>query len=194
MAGCAAEDGFWIIRKTSPGGSFTVESFFAKNKWIQKIVLVLSLVFVFQSFSYDYKLVTNPEKADLPRSERSGYLEEWTAGTGQKDVANYLLSEEAKGNKVVVFTEGTFGTLPDGLQIYTEGHKNITIVGSTPNIYVIPDGLLNSDKSNQRYYVLNASRNHLPASEMAKLELIKEFPKSVRPDGSHESLLFFRLK
>ncbi len=136
----------------------------------------------------------NPGIAPMSYDMSSGYLQEWTAGTGQKEVADYLLKEEAKGSKIVVFTEGTFGTLPDGLQIYTEGHKDITIVGSTPNIYEIPEGLLNTDPENQRYYVLNSSRNHLPASEMEKLELIKEYPKMTRLDGSHESLLFFRLK
>lgn len=135
-----------------------------------------------------------PEKAPMSRDMRSGYFEEWTAGTGQKEVAQYLLEKEADGNKIVIFTEGTFGTLPDGLQIYTEGHKNITVVGSTPNIFEIPSGLLNTSVDNLRYYVLNASRNHLPLSEMEKLELIKEFPKLSRPDGSNESLLFFRLK
>ncbi len=153
------------------------------------IILFLSVPIII-TFVYLF----NPSAAPMTRDMSTGYLGEWTAGTGQREVAEYLLNEEAKGNKIVVFTEGTFGTLPDGLQIYTEGHKNITIVGSTPNIFEIPEGLLNTSKDNQRYYVLNASRNHLPASEMAKLELIKEYPKLPRPDGSREALLFFRLK
>ncbi|KKP58324.1 MAG: hypothetical protein UR48_C0005G0002 [Microgenomates group bacterium GW2011_GWD1_33_9] len=135
-----------------------------------------------------------PTIAPMPFDMRSGYLEEWTAGYGQKDIADYLLAREAEGSKIVVFTEGTFGTLPDGLQIYTEGHKNITIVGSSPNIFEIPSGLLSTSQENLRYFVLNSSRNHLPASELAKLELIVEYPKPFRLNGTHESLLFYRLK
>ncbi|KKT83994.1 MAG: hypothetical protein UW80_C0003G0010 [Microgenomates group bacterium GW2011_GWC1_44_9] len=135
-----------------------------------------------------------PTIAPMPFDMRSGYLEEWTAGYGQKDIADYLLAREAEGSKIVVFTEGTFGTLPDGLQIYTEGHKNITIVGSSPNVFEIPSGLLSTSQENLRYFVLNSSRNHLPASELAKLELIGEYPKPFRLNGTHESLLFYRLK
>jgi 4-amino-4-deoxy-L-arabinose transferase-like glycosyltransferase len=161
-----------------------------KGKLIQASIILFLSVPLILSFVY----LLNPALAPMSYDMRSGYFSEWTAGTGQKEVADFLLSEEAKGQTIVVFTEGTFGTLPDGLQIYTEGHPNITIVGSTPNIYEIPSGLLNTDPKNLRFYVLNSSRNHLPASEMAKLELIKEFPKFPRADGTHESLLFFRLK
>ncbi|EKD53092.1 MAG: hypothetical protein ACD_61C00158G0003, partial [uncultured bacterium] len=164
--------------------------------FVRKGILIKSSVVLFLSVPiiFTFVYLINPGAVPMPFDMRSGYFSEWTAGFGQKEVAQYLLNEEAKGNSVVVFTEGTFGTLPDGLQIYTEGHKNITVVGSTPNIYEIPAGLLNTDKDNLRYYVLNASRNHLPASEMAKLELIAEYPKFTRADGTHESLLFFRLK
>jgi 4-amino-4-deoxy-L-arabinose transferase-like glycosyltransferase len=164
--------------------------------FVRKGILIKSSVVLFLSVPvlFTFVYLKNPGAVPMPVDMRSGYFSEWTAGFGQKEVAQYLLNEEAKGNSVVVFTEGTFGTLPDGLQIYTEGHKNITIVGSTPNIYEIPSGLLNTSKDNLRYYVLNASRNHLPSSEMAKLELIAEYPKFTRADGTHESLLFFRLK
>lgn len=161
-----------------------------KGKLIQASIILFLSVPLILTIVYLFKPSIAPMSFDM----RSGYFSEWTAGTGQKEVAEYLLAEEAKGNNIVVFTEGTFGTLPDGLQIYTEGHSNITIVGSTPNIFEIPSGLLNTDPKNLRYYVLNSSRNHLPASEMAKLELIKEFPKFPRAGGTHESLLFFRLK
>lgn len=164
-----------------------------KGRLIQASVVLFVAVPLLLTSIY----VLNPSLAPMSFDMRSGYFSEWTAGTGQKEVAEYLLEKEKDlpvGSQVVVFTEGTFGTLPDGLQIYTEGHPRITIVGSTPNIYEIPAGLLNTDKNNLRYYVLNSSRNHLPASEMAKLELIQEYPKFPRADGTHDSLLFFRLK
>ncbi len=136
----------------------------------------------------------SPSTAPMSRDMRSGYLEEWTAGFGQVQVADYLKNQEAKGEKVVVFTEGYFGTLPDGLQIYTEGHKNITIVGSPPRVDKIPEGLLNTAKSNKRYLVLNKSRNFMPEPVLSKLTLVAEFPKAIRPDGTREYLQFFELK
>jgi hypothetical protein len=153
------------------------------------IPLFLSVPLIL-TFVYLLKPTIAPMSFDM----RNGYLEEWTAGWGQKEVAQYLLNEEAKGNKIVVFTEGFFGTLPDGLQIYTQGHTNITIVGSTYNVTEIPSGLLNTSKDNLRYFVLNKSRNHMGPAHLEKLELIKEFPKPNRLDGTFEALQFYRLK
>lgn len=145
--------------------------------------LVLSVMYVLM-----------PANAPMSFDMRNGYLEEWTAGWGQKEVANYLIDQETKGNKVVVFTEGYFGTLPDGLQIYTEGHPNIVIVGSPPNVTKLPEGLVNTSKDNLRYFVLNRSRNHLSNSDLSHLTLIKEFPKPVRVDGNQEVLQFFEFE
>ncbi|KKT30720.1 MAG: Dolichyl-phosphate-mannose-mannosyltransferase family protein [Candidatus Collierbacteria bacterium GW2011_GWC2_44_18] len=157
------------------------------------VPLLISLVYLF-----------NPTIAPMPFDMRNGYFEEWTAGYGQKEVARYLLEQERNlpngqaglpaGRQVVVFTEGFFGTLPDGLQIYTEGNTNITIVGSTYYVSEIPSGLLNTSSDNLRFLVINKSRNHLSAGDLSKLELIKEYPKMVRSDGTRESLQFFRLK
>lgn len=136
--------------------------------------------------------ITKPESAPLSFDMRNGYLEEWTAGTGQKEVSEYLVNLAKQGNKVVVFTEGFFGTLPDGIQIYTQVYPNITVVGSTYFVTAIPSGLVNTSPDNQRFFVLNKSRNHLGQAELSKLELIKEFPKAIRLDGTREALQFYR--
>lgn len=164
--------------------------FSRKGLLIKASCVIFLLVPLIITFVY----LIRPENAPMSFDMRSGYLEEWTAGWGQKDIALYLINEEAKGNKVVVFTEGFFGTLPDGLQIYTQGHLNITIVGSNPYVGEIPSGLLNTAKENLRYLVINKSRNHLLPADLAKIELIKEYPKATRLDGTHETLQFFRLK
>jgi hypothetical protein len=84
--------------------------------------------------------------------------------------------------------------MPDGIQIYVEGHKNITVVGSPPEVNKLPDGLLSSAKTNKNFLIVNSSRDHLSKSDLDKLTLIREFPKPARIDGSHESLQFFQLK
>jgi len=161
-----------------------------------KGLLIKSSITLFLSLPFLISLVYlfNPALAPMSFDMRNGYFEEWTAGYGQKEVARYLIDEASKGKKIVVFTEGFFGTLPDGLQIYTEGNKNITIVGSTYYVSEIPSGLLNTSSDNLRFLVLNKSRNHLSAGDLSKLELIKEYPKMVRMDGTRESLQFLRLK
>lgn len=140
-------------------------------------------------------IIVSPEKANLPYDMRSGYLEEWTAGWGQKEVAAYLIDRAKQGETIVIGTDGFFGTLPDGLQIYTQGTPNITVIGGSPSIKSLPDSLVNSllDEKNTVYLVANKSRVNLPPTELARLRLIAEYPKPNRSDGSHETLLFFRL-
>ena len=140
-------------------------------------------------------LITSPEKANLPFDMRSGYLEDWTAGWGQKEVADYLISKSTEGRKLVVGTDGFFGTLPDGLQIYTSKYPNITVIGGSPSITTLPTSLTDSlkDKANTVYLVANASRVNLSAEDSNRLTLISRFEKPFRLDGTHESLLFFQL-
>ncbi len=140
-------------------------------------------------------LITSPEKANLPFDMRSGYLEDWTAGWGQKEIATYLIDHASRGEKSVVVTDGFFGTLPDGLQIYTAKYPNIAVIGGSPNISTLPDSLINSllDKKNTVYLVANKSRVELLPADLTRLELIAEYPKPTRLDGTHESLLFFQL-
>lgn len=157
-------------------------------KFLLPVILVWPLML-------SWLMVSDPVKANMPFDMRNGYLEEWTAGWGQKEIAAYLIDKSNQGQKIIVGTDGFFGTLPDGLQIYTQGYPNITVIGGPPNITSLPDSLTNSlkDKANTVYYVVNASRLHLPVTELARLQLIAEYPKPTRLDGTHESILFFRL-
>ncbi len=161
---------------------------------LKKLWLAL-FIFLLWPLILSAVMVTIPEKANLPLDMRSGYLEEWTAGWGQKEVAAYLIDRTQKGETIVIGTDGFFGTLPDGLQIYTARYPSITIIGGSPSITALPKSLTDSllDSKNTVYLVANKSRITLPPSELSRLELIKEFPKPTRLDGTHETLLFMRL-
>ncbi len=173
----------------SAAGLLEISRRFKIKKW-----LVISL-FILWPAILSLVLITAPQKANMPFDMRSGYLEEWTAGWGQKEIAAYLISRAKSGQKVVVGTDGYFGTLPDGLLIYTQGIPSITVIGGAPNIATLPDSLTNSlkDKANTVYLVANASRVHLSLVDLARLQFIAEYPKPVRADGTRETLLFYRL-
>lgn len=141
---------------------------------------------------YDYLLLANPDKAPLPRRMRSGYLEEWTAGTGIKEASLYL-RERAKERKILVGTEGYFGTLPDGLQIYLERVPNITTIGIGLYPDKVPQSLIDGLIENEVYLLINNERLALEP-EKHNLILIRRFPKAERPDGTQQSLLFFMVK
>jgi len=146
------------------------------------------------SLWFDFWLLTDISKANLPRSERSGYLEEWSAGQGIKDVADYIEKLYLQNpKKIVVGTEGYFGTLPDGLQVYLNKYPEIIVVGVGLNFEKVSPSLLDSyDYGNTTFFVVNNSRF---ASDPAVYGLTKvaEYPKAIKPDGSYESLLLLEV-
>lgn len=152
-------------------------------------VLILILVFT-PAIIFDYHLWFSPAKANFPQDERKGYLEDWTAGWGITQIADYLKSK-SKDKKIVVGTEGFFGTLPNGLQIYLEENKNISVIGSTYPVKSIPDSLLNALKAGDEVYlVVNRSRYKIEnTKQREKLELIKNYPKP-----GEDELLLFKIK
>jgi len=155
------------------------------------LVALLVLLIIIPSLYYNYLLLIDPEKAPLPRRMRSGYLEEWTAGQGIKEIADFV-KEIAKEKNVLIGTEGSFGTLPDGLQIYLEKVPRITVIGVGYPITGIHSSLVNSLVDNDVYLVVNQSRLQIPP-EAYGLKLIKEYPKASNPEGIEDKLLFFEI-
>lgn len=163
-----------------------------KQKWILGFIGV----FIIHALFIDVRLLTDPQRAVLPRSERSGYLEEWTAGYGIKETATLMRDEYAKdpNTKIVVGTEGYFGTLPDGLQMYLNDLPQITVIGVGQPIRDVPQSLKESKMAgNKTYLVVNSTRFLGDANE-SSLTLLKNYPKAERPDRTREELLLFEVK
>lgn len=139
------------------------------------------------------RYILTPDKVNMPSRMRNGYLEEWTAGWGQRDLGNYLVNLANQGKTIVVGAEGYFGTLPDGLQIYTEGYPNITVIGVGQPAVDIPEALVNTSRDNLIFLVINKSRNSLKPHNLEQLQLIKSYPKPERPDGTQEELQVYQL-
>lgn len=160
-----------------------------KSKLIRLATLLALAIFIIQSILFNYKLLTDIAAAPLPQGERSGYLEEWTAGQGIKEISLYL-KDQAKtlkpGEKFVVGTEGFFGTLPDGLQMYMQGTSNVTVIGVGLNIDKIPESLVASKAAgNRTFLVINKSRLSGNYEKMG-LKLVASYEKPARRVGSRE--------
>jgi hypothetical protein len=158
---------------------------------LQWVVPVSLLIIMLPALRYDWLLLTNPEKAPLPRNLRSGHLEEWTAGQGLKESAEFF-KEKARSSRIFVGTEGFFGTLPDGLQVYLEGIPNIRVIGVGWPIAEVHQSLINSLADNEVYLLVNQSRLNL-SPQTNGLILLKEYPKSLQPNGYQDKLLLFQL-
>ncbi len=182
----------------------SASSFLEAKKTIKILVISTFVLFVGTSLFFDYRLLTSPSLANLPNSERSGYLEEWTAGDGIKEIADYLKTEELKNpkTKIVVGTEGFFGTLPDGLQMYLNNVPQITVIGTGLDFTEVPNSLKESkDFGNKTYLVVNKSRFWGDADKLG-LKLVAAYPKAMRINyqsreyklkGPQEVLYFFEL-
>jgi len=158
-----------------------------KSRWITTLVLIVFFVVPVYQIAL---LLVNPQKAWLPKNERYGYLEIWTAGYGIKEAADYL-REVAKKENVLVGTEGYFGTLPEGLQIYLEKAPRVTVIGLGEPIREISNRLTSGLINNSVFLLVNDSR--LMVNNRNNLHLIGQYPKAVAKDGKRENLLFFEV-
>jgi len=148
-------------------------SVFFKNNF-SRIIFVLILLI--PNLFWLKKISLNPFPVQLPNTE-SGYLNGWTSGWGIKSAADYLKYRSSQAN-VIVGTEGSFGTLPDGLQIYTNEIPHLTVIGLGLGFTSIPDNLVNAKKfGDEVYIVANQSRLKLNSSEMDKVKIIEKYPK-----------------
>lgn len=155
---------------------------------VQKLSYLMFALFIVSSLMVNYLLIYEIEKAPLPKSERTGYLEEWTAGYGIKEVSEYLKYDKVQNpnEKYVIGTEGYFGTLPDGLQIYLNNDPEITVIGIGLSIKELPNQLMESrDAGNKTYLVINSSRL-VGDPDVMGLKLIDSFPKPLRTIGTHD--------
>ena len=147
------------------------------------IFFVLSLPL---ALYFDYLILTNLPAAPLPIEERKGYLEDWTAGYGFSEIAQFLISQQQKG-PIIVGTEGYFGTLPDGLEIYLD-KSGIPIVGGSS--YISSD-LRKAAVNNTVYFIGNKNRVGI---RLENVKLIKEYKKAVPLDGGpQDSIVVYQV-
>lgn len=163
-----------------------------KNK-VLPTLFILGILLLYP-LQFNYNLLTNPSSANIPRNDHKGYFEEWTAGYGFPEIANFLI-EKSRSGPLVVVTEGFFGTLPDGLQIYLEkyihqvGKEKQIVVRGTNGIEIGSD-LREASRTIPVYFIANRSRSDpFPGG----VQLIKEFPKNQTFSKSQEMILLFKV-
>ncbi len=148
---------------------------------------------IISSLILDVLFLTRPQSAPMHHNERSGYLEEWTAGYGLKEVSQYL-RQAAQSGPVLVGSEGFFGTPFNALQLYLNDVPNVRVIGVGVWIDSVHEKLQNSLVDNQVFLVVNSTRFHADPDKLQPgLKLIASYPKAIHLDGSQEYLLFFQV-
>jgi 4-amino-4-deoxy-L-arabinose transferase-like glycosyltransferase len=99
------------------------------KKIFQKISgLILILCIGIASGRFIYFSLTDTAQTPFVSSDQEQYLYEWSSGHGIKESVGYIKTQ-AQNQTVAVATEGSFGTLPDGILMYF--HRQ-----NVDNIYV----------------------------------------------------------
>ena len=157
--------------------------------------MMLFFLLMTPAILFDFWLLTSPGRAPIPQKEREGYVEEWSAGYGIREIAAYLIDQAKNGEFIVVGTEGTFGTLPEGLQIYVRQEKDILVLGMGQPVQIlkVPDQLIQTaGEGKKSYLVVNDTR--FQVADSAHLTLIGSYPKPTHSGRVNEHLLFFEVR
>ena len=168
------------------------------SKWLKNknLIWALLIIVISPALLADYKFLTKPETADLPERERSGYLENWTAGQGIREIAVYLKEERKntpEGKNLVVGSEGFFGTPYDGLMIYLQKVPGILVTGIGISVSDVHESLISAKKAGDKVYiVVNSTRLYALPDDIG-VKLIASYPKAVKANGSREELLLLEV-
>jgi hypothetical protein len=139
-----------------------------KLYWWLILVLVLALP-CFRSV----QLITAPESFPFTRTDR-GYLEGWTAGYGIDETVA-IINQVSENQKVVVGTEGTFGLLSQGLEIYFAHNPNVQVIGYYPLPDLPPEELvLRIEEGSRAFFLVNNTEGDFASDNFI---LVNEFPK-----------------
>ncbi len=155
------------------------------NKLLLALIIIPALVI-------DGLIIFKPESVPLPRNERAGYLEEWTAGQGIKEISSQII-QMSKDGPVLVGSEGFFGTPFSALELYLNKVPDVRIVGVGVWIDSVSDKLTNSLADNQVVLVVNSDRLHIDDYAKHNLTLLASYPKAIKPNGTQDKLLFFKV-
>lgn len=130
----------------------------------------------------DFLIVTDMARAFIPPRDREQYINGWPSGAGLKEIIAYL-SAESIDKQIVVYSEGTYGSLPTTtLTLYLGDNPNIIVKPIDPIPSVLPDEIVQSAGEKPTYVLLNRDQTILqwPA------EKVLEFQK-----GSGDSYMRF---
>ena len=153
-----------------------------------KFGLILLLICLIPNLIWIYRVSINSFNFVLPPTE-AGYTSNWTSGWGIKSASQYLIERSHQVN-VIVGTEGYFGTLPDGLQIYTDSLPRLTVFGVGLDITDVPAKLIDARQHGDEVYLLfNQSRLKLTPEAKSQVEAILSVDKP-----NNDKLLLLKLK
>ncbi|MFQ5443840.1 MAG: glycosyltransferase family 39 protein, partial [Nitrospinales bacterium] len=121
---CATPLLLWAAMFFCDAGDFLRKKFFGKTPVL--IVWAPLLLLFLPAASFDFKLLTSPEDAPFPESDRLQYVQSQHSGYGIPEALNFF-REAAKEKRITVLTTSNWGNPADAIHLYLEGHPNIDV-------------------------------------------------------------------
>lgn len=140
---------------------------------LPKIVsaIIVTAVFILYPGFISLQFAVNPVNAAIADADRAQYLDGWASGWGVKE-SIALFNEKAKQQKIFIATEGTFGLMPESMEIYLIKNKNITIKGYWP-VDAFPKEVLAYAKKMPTYFIFYQPQHQVIPSDFP-LKLVFE--------------------
>jgi dolichyl-phosphate-mannose--protein O-mannosyl transferase len=158
-----------------------------KNKENLYFLTTAALIFLFfciGSLRFLFFSFFAPSQVPFVLDDREQYLTEWSSGHGIREVRDRLFERAHARQRTVVVTEGSFGTLPDGLLLYFSNRPEVEFVRidglAQYPVVEIPEWVREEAQTTETWLLVNEHRLSLDPTTNG-LELINEYP---RPYGA----------
>ena len=124
-----------------------------KNIYVKLVFsFILVTVFVIYSAYTSFIFAYSPIKASIADSDSNQYINNWSAGWGVSESVA-LFKQKAKEGKIFIGTEGTFGLMPEAMELYLVQDPNVTIKGYWPIGNELPKEALDYAKKMPSYFI-----------------------------------------
>jgi Ca2+/Na+ antiporter len=167
-----------------PAASIVLDHMLAANR---RAAIIFATFILAQGLWFMWPWWTDVFSIHLPKADAEQYLAEWSAGFGIPEVRDLIRKEAAK-EKVVIATEGYFGTLPDGLLMYFDRTPlpdgSIEIFGTGQPLISVPEPVKMKSLQSKTYIFANEHRIKFDYSLCC--EVVGRFP---RPFNGPDALL-----
>ncbi|MEK7551119.1 MAG: glycosyltransferase family 39 protein [Patescibacteria group bacterium] len=137
---------------------------FSQNKiklGIPKVfyTIILTTIFVTYSGFVSFQFAYDPINARIAKADNSQYVNSWAAGWGVKESVEFF-KDQGKDKKIFIATEGTFGLMPEAMEMYLLNEKNITVRGYWP-MDKFPKEVLVYAKKMPTYFIFYQKDNQI---------------------------------
>ena len=133
---------------------------------------ILTLIFIIYPAFISFQFAYNPLNAKIADRDSNQYINGWAAGWGVKESVSFF-ENQAKSQKIYVATEGTFGLMPEAMEMYLLSDKNITVKGYWP-VDIFPKEVANIAKKMPTYFIFFIMPQHRILPPDSPLKLIFE--------------------